>query len=124
MKETMRSQFSRLMVGGLLCLLLVAIPYTYAQDSSSASGSGNANGNNNPSRSMPTPPDQSYSASLGTGQAIPLTQGANAQQNSEGQATVGGPELHSEFLYGGSLSTVYVDTYNTTNAVEHDVSGV
>lgn len=119
--QAMQNKFLTLIIGTLLSvLLLVAVPWACAQDS--PGGNGNNDANNN-SRPAPNPLDQSYSASLNSGQAIPLTPGASAQQNPGGQTSFA-PELHSQFFYGGSLSTVYVDTYNTTTTVEHDVSGV
>lgn len=119
----------RTVTGVLLTLLLLtALPCAYGQDSSNGANSANNtnNGNNGNARpsSLPSPLDQSYSASLGSGQAIPLTQGASAQQNSENQNASGiAPEIPSQFFYGGTASTVYVDTYNTAS-IEHTVSGV
>lgn len=115
----------KLILGGFLCFLLImVVPGALSQDSSSSSGT-NANGNStNDPRSATDPLNQSYSTSLAGGQAIPLTQGASTQQNYQGQGSTAGTELHSEFLYGGTLSTVYVDTYNTTAQIDHAVSGV
>jgi hypothetical protein len=110
----------RWILGVLLASLpFLAIPGAHGQDSqTSSSGSG----------TYTTPYtraliDPSYAASPGTAQAIPLTQGAGAQQSSESQLSVAGPELHREFLYGGTVSTVYMDSYNTA-AIGHIVSGV
>jgi hypothetical protein len=124
---------ARLIAGSLLALLLMASS-AYSQDSSSGNGNqtGNGSQNGNGSQSgngayipptMPSPLDQSFTASLASGQAIPLNSAANAQLGPEGQSTAGAPEMRSQFLYGGTLSSVYMQDYGTTS-IDHLVSGV
>ncbi len=113
---------------GLLALIFfMPACCVYGQDSTTSSGnnsSTSAPASTSSATSTHSPLDQAYSAGLGTGQAIALTQGASAQQSSANGNPVIAPELQSEFLYGGTFSTVYVDTYNTSQRVDHQVSGV
>jgi hypothetical protein len=113
----MQNSFARSIVrGSLLLLLSVAVPVAYAQDSSSSDANRGSVATN--------PADQPVSVSLAGGQAIPLNQGANGQVNTDtrGQVNIS-PELRSQFLYGGTVSAVYMDNY-TPNSITNVTSGV
>lgn len=117
----MKHRLTVLMVAGALALLQGSSPLrAQVQDQQQPS---NTDSNSTPVTKT-TPVDESYSVNLGTGQSIPLTQGADSVNLSEprGQA---GSELapRKQFLYGATASTVYMNDY-ATNSITDIVSGV
>jgi hypothetical protein len=111
----MQNSLTRFIVGGSLLLVLSAVsPFAYAQDSQET----------NRSAVSSNPSDQPVSVSLATGQAIPLNQGMNGQVGTDtrGQIKIS-PELRTQFLYGATISAVYMDDYGP-NSITNVTSGV